>query len=161
MIITTLQYKQSLPNNRTIAQSPQGPREPPKYSLLRLRETPYTTLLVFPALYPTSRPLSYPARAGIPNYEEGANTPSRAHPETPASPTRVSTMVTGTLHTRFSVNLSKCRTLPDSANLPPGLYCSADEAYGQTHFFPNYPPPITHTSSYTIFITILNVGITQ
>ena len=128
MIITTLQYKQSLPNNRASAQ----PRSPHRASgapqILRLRKTPYTTLLVFPALYPTSRPLSYPARAGIPNYEEGANTPSRTRPETPASPTRVSTTVTGTLHTRFSVNLSKCRTLPDSANLPPGLYCSADKA---------------------------------
>ena len=27
----------------------------------------------------------------------------------------------GTLHTRFSVNLSKCRTLPSSAHVPPGL----------------------------------------
>ena len=133
--VKTLQYKQSLPNNRAsahprnraTAQSPQGLGSPPK-SLLRLWETPYTTLLVFPALYPTSRLLSYPARAGIPNYEEGANTPSRTRPDTPAPPTRVSTTVTGMLHTRFSVNLSKCRTLPGSANLPPGLYCSADEA---------------------------------
>ena len=60
------------------------------------------TLLVFPALYPTSQLLSYPARAGIPNYEEGANTLSWTRPETSASPTRVSTTVTGTLHTRFS-----------------------------------------------------------
>ena len=127
-----LQYKQSLsrttahPRIRATAQFPQGLGSPPN-SLLRLRETPYTTLTVFPVLSPASRPLSYPARAGIPYCEEGVNTPSRTRPETPASPTRVSTTVTGTLHTRFSVNLSQCRTLPDSSNLPPG-YCSADEA---------------------------------
>ena len=39
------------PRNRTTAQFPQGLGSPPN-SLLRLRETPYTTLLVFPALYP-------------------------------------------------------------------------------------------------------------
>ena len=71
------------PRIRATAQFPQGLGSPPS-SLLRLRETPYTTLLVFPALYPTSRLLSYPARAGIPNYEEGANTPFRTRPETPA-----------------------------------------------------------------------------
>ena len=70
--ITTLQYKQSLPNNRASAHPrnravPTGHRDPPN-SFLMLRETPYTTLLVFPGLYPTSRPLSYPARVGIPNY---------------------------------------------------------------------------------------------
>ena len=75
-----------------------------------------------------SRPLSYPARAGIPNYKEGANTRSRTRPETSASPNPASTRVIGTLRTRFSVNLSKYRTLPDAANLPPGLYCSADDA---------------------------------
>ena len=118
MIITTLQYKQSLPNNRATSGAPR----------IVLRETPYMTLPVFPALYPTTHLLGYPVRAGIPDYEEGANTPSWTRPETPASPTRVSTTVTETLHTRLSVNLSKYRTLPDSANLPPGLYCSADEA---------------------------------
>ena len=56
-------------------------------------------------------------------------TPSRTRSETPASPTLVSTTVTRTLHTRFSVNPTKCRTLPNLAILPPGLYCSADVAY--------------------------------
>ena len=32
---------------------------------------------------------------------------------------------------------------------------------GQSHFSPNYPPPITRTSSYTISNTILRSGITQ
>ena len=72
MLITTLQYKQSLPNNRASAQ----PRSSHRASgapriVLRLRETPYTTLLVFPGLYPKSRPLSYPARAGILNTRKG------------------------------------------------------------------------------------------
>ena len=40
---------QSLPKNRATAQCLQGPGSPPN-SLLRLRETPYTTLIVFPAL---------------------------------------------------------------------------------------------------------------
>ena len=77
----------------------------PRIAFSGFGKPPYTTLLVFPALYPTSRPLSYPAREGILYCEEGANTPSRTHPQTPASPTRVSTMVTGTLHTRFYVYL--------------------------------------------------------
>ena len=81
----------------------------------------------FPCSISTSRLLSYPERAGIPNDEEVANTPSRTRPETPASPTRASTTVTGTLHTHFSVDPTISQILPDSANLPPGLYCSACE----------------------------------
>ena len=112
--------------NHATAQFPQGLGSPPN-SLLRLRETPYMTLLAFPALYQTSQPLSYPPRAGIPNTKERANTPSRTRPETPASPTRMSTRVTGTLHTRFSVNLSKCRPLPDST-------AQRRRPAGQSHF---------------------------
>ena len=56
--------------------------------------------------------------AGIPNYEEGANTPSPTRPETPASPTWASTAVTGTFHALPSVELTILRTrqtsLPDS-----------------------------------------------
>ena len=85
-------------------------------------------------------PLSYPERAGIPKYEEGANTPSQTRPETTASPTWASTTVTGTFHALPSVDLTICRTLPDSANLPLGPYCSAMGPAGQTHFSPNYPP---------------------
>ena len=80
-----------------------------------------------PCYLSTSRLLSYPERTGIPNYEEGANTPSRTRPETPGSPTRPSTTVTETFHPHFSVDPTISRTLPNSANLPPGLYCSACE----------------------------------
>ena len=72
---TTAHRVSMQPRNRV---TPAGPREPPPPpSLLRLRETPYTTLLVFPARCSTLWLLSYPERAGIPNNEEGANTPSR------------------------------------------------------------------------------------
>ena len=57
------------------------------------------------------------------------------------------TAVTGTFHALPSVDLTICRTLPDSANLPPGLYCSAMCPAGQTHFSPNYPLLTTRTSS--------------
>ena len=69
----------SHPRNRA---TPAGPLEPPPppSSLLRLRGTPYTTLLVFPARCYTLWLLSYPERAGIPISEEGANTPSRTLP---------------------------------------------------------------------------------
>ena len=63
------------PRIRATAHHPQGLGRPLN-SLLRLRENPYTTRLVFPVLWLTIRPLRYPERAGIPNYKEGANTPS-------------------------------------------------------------------------------------
>ena len=67
-----------------------------------------------------------------------------------ASPTWASTTVTGTFYVFPFVDLTICRTLPDSASLPPGLYCSAICPSGQAHYSPNYPPPTTRTSSYTI-----------
>ena len=57
------------------ATTPQGFGSLPN-SLLRLWETPYATLLVFPAL-PVSRTLSNPARAGIPLWLGSSNTTSR------------------------------------------------------------------------------------
>ena len=62
------------PRNHTVW-LPQGFGSLPN-SLLRLWETPYTTLLVFPAL-PISRTLSNPARAGIPLWLGSSNTTSR------------------------------------------------------------------------------------
>ena len=105
------------------AQLPQGFGSPPN-SPLRLRETPYTTHLVFPLLYLRTRPLYYSARAGIPNYAEGVITPSLIRPETSASPTWASAAVTGMFYIIHFVFLSLRPTLPDSADLPPGLYAS-------------------------------------
>ena len=62
------------PRNHTVW-LPQGFGGLPN-SLLRLWETPYATLLVFPAL-PVSRTLSNPARAGIPLWLGSSNTTSR------------------------------------------------------------------------------------
>ena len=61
------------PRNHTVW-LPQGFGSLPN-SLLRLWETPYVTLLVFPAL-PVSRTLSNPARAGIPLWLGSSNTTS-------------------------------------------------------------------------------------
>ena len=58
------------PRNRATAQHPQGLGNPPN-NLLRLLETPYTTLLVFPARCYTLWLLSYPEWAGIPNTRKG------------------------------------------------------------------------------------------
>ena len=145
MIITTLQYKQSLPNNRASTQ-PQGLGSPPN-SLLRFRETPYTTLLVFPDLYPVYiqpsllyiRLLSYPARAGIPNYvRRPQHLPLGCQPRSPERSTHDSLSIyrnAGLFRTRQT-------SLPDST-------AQLMRPARQTHFSPNYPPPITRTSSYT------------
>ena len=92
------------------------------------------TPLVFPLLYPSTRPLNYPDRAGIPNYKEGVITPSHGRPETSASPTWSSAAVTGTFHTLLTVYLRPRRTLPDSADLPPGLYSAAMDPSYNIHF---------------------------
>ena len=145
------------PHNRAI---PAGPRGPPN-SLLRLRETHYTTLLVFPALCLTLRLLSYPEKAGIPTYEEGANTPSRTRPETPASPTRAPTAVTGTLHALSSVDLTICRTLLDSAKLPSRTLLLSYEACRSAPLLSK----LSTTNHSHVFIhdfnTLLRSGITQ
>ena len=99
------------PRNRTV---PAGPRSSPN-NLLRLRER---------ALYP-HHDFSIAQKGWVSpiTRKEEANT----RPETSASLTRASTTVTGTLHTHFSVDPTISRTLPDLANVPPGLYCSACE----------------------------------
>ena len=122
MIITTPQYKQSLPNNHASAlPRKKGPR-------VVLGNPLHDSNSLSCSIAKTSLLLSYPERAGILNYEEGANTPSRTRPEAQASHTWASATVTGTLSTLSSVDLAIGRTLPDSANLTPGLYCSAYEA---------------------------------
>ena len=147
----TLPRWQDFPCNRTFratglsAQCPQG-----FGSLSGSGKPPTRPSLVFPVLWLTTRPLSYPERAGIPNYKEGANTPSYNRPETSASPTWASAAVTGTFHALPSVDLTICRTIPDSANLPPELYSSAICSSGQTHLSPKYPLRTTRTSSYPI-----------
>ena len=54
-------------------------------------------------------------------------------PETSASPTWASAAVTGTFHTLLTVYLRLRRTLPDSADLPPGLYSSKMDPSYKTH----------------------------
>ena len=85
---------------------------------------PFTTPPVFPLLYLLTRPLHYPARAGIPNYTEGVITPSPGRPETSASPTWASAAVNRAFHTLPTVFLWLRRTLPDFADLPPGLHAT-------------------------------------
>ena len=118
------------PRIRPTALSPQGlGSPPPPNSLPRLRETPYANVIYSLPCSISGRLLSITQKGRVSqNTSEEANTPSRTRPETQASPTRASTKVTGTLHTRFSVNISECRTLPDVTHLPPGLYWQAEEA---------------------------------
>ena len=129
--------------SRTFRATPFGLREPPSCPL-SLRETPYTTPSGTPPplLYPSTRPLNYPERAGIPNYQEGVITPSqvvRRHQHLPLghqprSPERFYTLLTVYLRLR--------RTLPDSADLPPGLYSNTMGPSYKIHSLPgqsNYP----------------------
>ena len=105
------------------------------------------TPLVFPLLYPNTRPLYYPARAGIPNYKEGVITHSPGRPETPASPTWASAAVTRTFHTLLTVYLRLRQTLPDSANLPPRLYSSTMDPSYKSHICRTIQPLNAHLSS--------------
>ena len=64
---------------------------------------------------------------------EGVVTPPSDLPETSASPTRVSAVVTGMFHTPQTVYIRPRRTLPDSAGLPPGLSSTNMCPYNKTH----------------------------
>ena len=96
--------------------------------------------------------LSYPERAGIPNYEEGANTPSGTRPETPTSPSWASRSPERSPHYPLSIQRYAGLFRTRSISLPDSTAQLIRPA-GQTHFFPDYPPPITRTSSYTIYLT--------
>ena len=58
--------------------TPLGLRDPPPpRTALSGSGKPHTRpSLAFPLLYPNTRPLYYPEKAGIPNYKEGVSTPS-------------------------------------------------------------------------------------
>ena len=100
------------PCNHTTAQLPQGFRSPPN-SPPRLRETPYTTSLpcTIQLLVLTVTQLGRVSPYGW----EGANTPSRTRPETPASPTPGSTKPAGQTH--FSSNYPPPITRTSSCDL--------------------------------------------
>ena len=120
-----------LRGNRT-SQHPWGFGRPPNCPL-RLRENPlHDPLWSSPAISEQIASL-IPQRAGIPNYKEGVITPSPGRPETSASPTWASAAVTGTFHTFRTVYLRLRRTLPDSPDLPPGLYSSTMDPSYKTH----------------------------
>ena len=137
--------------NSLSLQSNSRPRRPSRprrqdipRNILRVSGAPRTALsgsgkpptrlpLVFPLVYPRTRPLNYPERAGIPVYKEGVITPSHGHPETSASPTWASAAVTGTFHTLLTIYLRPGRTLPDSATRSPGLYSSTMDPSNKTH----------------------------
>ena len=120
--------RQDFPCKPNLPRKPDFPRNSPsspgapRIALLDSGKPPSRPSLVFPLLYPRTRPPHHPARAGIPNYSEGVITPSPGHPETSASPTWASAAVTGAFHTLLTVLLRLRRTLPNSADLPPGLY---------------------------------------
>ena len=93
--------------------SPSSPGAP-RIALLDSGKPPSRPYLVFPLLYPRTRPPHHPARAGIPNYSEGVITPSPGHPETSASPTWASSR-----GHRSVPHPSHCtsKTTPDSSEL--------------------------------------------
>ena len=154
-LIWTLPHRRDFPRNRSFrttglsTQHPQGFGSPPN-SPLMLREIRYTTPSGLPCSMANDTASQLPRKAGIPSYKEGANTPSYNRPATSAFPTWASATVTGTFHALPSVDIAICRSLPDSANLPPGLYSSAICPSGKTHFSPKYPLRTTRTSSWTI-----------
>ena len=113
----------------TFRATPLGLREPPKLPS-QAPGNPLHDPSGLPPLYPSTWPLNYLERAGIPNYKEGVITPSQGRPETSASPTWASAAVTGMFHTLLTVYLRLRRTLPDSANLPLRLYSATmDPSY--------------------------------
>ena len=56
---------------RTFRATPSRLRESPRIALSGSGKPRTRPPLVFPVPWPTTRPLSYPERAGIPNYKEG------------------------------------------------------------------------------------------
>ena len=120
----------------------------PRIALSGSGKPPTRPPLVFPLLYMRTLPLYYPARAGIPNYTEGVITPSPGRPESSESPTWASAAVTGTFHTLPTVFLRLRRTLPDSVDLPPGLYVSIMDPSHKSHNRRTIQPLDTHLASY-------------
>ena len=94
-----------------------------------------------PTLEPTQHdshwlPLIIPERLNARLPRKGGYPQTRGKlslPETSASPTRVSAVVTGMFHTRQKVTIRPRRTIPDSTGFPPRLYSTNMRPCNNTH----------------------------
>ena len=109
-----------------------GLREPPELPSQALRNPLHNPLWSSPC-YIRAHGLSTTLKGRVsPITRKGLSLLPR-RPETSASPTWVSAVVTGTFHTLITVYLGLRLTLPDSAELPPGLYSSTMYPSCKTH----------------------------